>query len=87
MNNPVLKNGALQLLASRTSSLDAVTLSLLLYFFFFRRLLLSRKILRGVGVVTWGRVGCGVVLGRFGVVVISELGVVSTGSIRSHVLF
>jgi hypothetical protein len=28
-----------------------------------------------------------VVLGRFGVVVIIELGVVSTGSIRSHVLF
>jgi hypothetical protein len=54
---------------------------------FFRRLHLRTEILRDVGVVARGSVGCTVVLERFSVVAMRGHGVVDTGSIHRHVEF
>jgi hypothetical protein len=51
-------------------------------FFFFRRLLLRTVILRDVGAVARGSLGCSVVIERFSVVVMRGLGVVGRGSIN-----
>jgi hypothetical protein len=53
--------------------------------FFFRRLLLRTVILRDVGVVARGSVGCSVVIERFIVVVMRGFGVVDRGSIHRRV--
>jgi hypothetical protein len=52
-----------------------------------RRLLLRTVILRDVGVVARGSVGCSVVLERFGVVLMRRLGVVGRGRIHRRVEF
>jgi hypothetical protein len=55
-------------------------------FFFFRRLFLRTVILRDVGVVARGSVGCSVVIEQFSVVIMRGLGVVGRGSIRCCVI-
>ena len=89
MKKTVGTGSALQVVAVSETLIRmiAIALSLLLRLFYSKRLLLRRVILRGVGVVARGSVGCSEVFGQFGVVVIRDRGVVGRGSIRNLVVF